>query len=211
VAVLGSFAGHATAAPLYDGAMTFPAIQSAADPEEYSWEVDLDEGQELRQVDDENAAVYYVGDSEHLAFTVTAVSAHDAEGATVPTTLAVTQPNLITLTVHHRAGNPAAGGAPFDYPITGGPGWEGGFHSVEIQLPPGEVEPRSEEPPPPPTCSVPHLRGLSLRAARRQLRFGDCALGPVHGRRTRGATILRQYRPAGKSLPAGTPVGIKLG
>lgn len=194
--------GLASAKSLDEGGMIFPAIQSPADPEEYSWEVTLEEGQELRDVDDQHAAVYFV-EAELMAFTIDAVSAHDAEGATVPTTLAVTQPNIVTLTVHHRAGNPAAGGAPFDYPIVEGSGWEGGFHTSEAHVISGD--------PSPPTCTVPHLHGLSLRAVRRQLRLADCALGPVHGRRVHGAKVLRQYRPAGKSLPAGTRVGIKLG
>ena len=60
------------------------------------------------------AAVYYTED-ERLAFTINAGLAHDAEGSNVPTSLGVSEGNILTLTVHHRAGNPAASGAPFVY------------------------------------------------------------------------------------------------
>jgi hypothetical protein len=76
--------------PTYDGGMTFQSIQGSAGPEEYSWEVNLGEGQDLRQVDNRNAAVYYT-ESEHLAFSIQAVEAHDAIGTTVPTSLAVSR------------------------------------------------------------------------------------------------------------------------
>jgi hypothetical protein len=201
----------------FDGAMTFAPIQGVESSEDYCWEVQLAEGQELRQIDGRDAAVYYA--SGHIAFVIPAEEAHDAQGASVPTTLTVSQPNLITLTVHHREGNPAAGGAPFVYPVLNGAGWEGGLQAVEIAGPPDESEsrqspspaaPAAEEPPPPP-CVVPILRGRSLRSARVALRRANCRLGPVHGERGRGARVVRQYRAAGKSLAAGTEVGVKLG
>jgi hypothetical protein len=46
--------------------------------------------------------------------------------------------------------------------------------------------------------------------ARRALRQAHCTLGPVHGKRGRGAKVLEQYRRVGKLLPAGTAVGVKL-
>jgi hypothetical protein len=201
--------------PPYDGAMSFRAIQGPEGPDEFSWEVTLYEEQELRQIDDRSAAVYYTNPEEHLAFGITAIAAHDAAGATVPTTLTVTSPNAITLTVHHRDGNPAADGAPFDYPVIPGEGWEGGFQPVRIPGPPDEselsaVQPPSELPPPTPTCVVPDLTGSTLRASRKMLNRSDCALGPIRGERGRGARVVRQYRSAGKSLPAGTEVGVKL-
>jgi hypothetical protein len=116
--------------PPYDGGMGFQEIQGPDGPEEFAWEVELGPEQELRAVDDRHAAVYYA-DGIHIAFTIEATSAHDAEGATVPTTLAVTQPNVLTLAVHHRS-------TPFVYPVTQGEGWEGGFQSVEIEGPPDE-------------------------------------------------------------------------
>lgn len=193
--------------PPYEGGMGFPNISDSTGPEEFTWEVQLGEDQELRQIDDRHAAVYYV-DSEHVAFGIQAEAAHDADGATVPTTLAVIQPNLITLTVHHRAGNPAAGGAPFDYPVVAGEGWEGGFQTHEVVMPPPETVVVN---PPLVRCEVPGLRGKSLKAARKLLKQASCRLGPVRGERARGAKVVRQFRKAGKSLAAGTEVGVKLG
>lgn len=168
------------------------------------------EDQELQQVSDTEAKV--LDEGGHVAFTIEAEPAHDAIGTEVPTTLAVTEPNLITLTVHHRAGNPAAGGAPFDYPVVQGVGWEGGFQTATVNMPP-PTEQESNPPvsPPSPTCKVPFLQGRTLKAARRALRRAGCALGPVHGERGRGAKVVKQYRRVGKALAAGTEVGVKLG
>jgi len=110
--------------PPYDGLQAFHAIEGPDGPEEFSWEVMLDEEDELRAIDDTHAGVFWVG-TDTLAMSIVAQKAHDAEGATVPTTIAVVQPNILTLTVHHAAGNPAAGGAPFHYPVVPGAGWEG--------------------------------------------------------------------------------------
>jgi hypothetical protein len=207
-------AGAVEPCPEYDGAMTFPAIHGPEDPEDYCWEVHLYEGQELVEIDNRHAAVYY--ESGRLAFEIEAEAAHDAEGTTVPTTLAVSGGNIITLTVHHRTGNPAAGGAPFDYPILAGEGWEGGSQSVEIKGPPDESELRTPAAPlveavPASPCEVPSLRGRSLKGARRALLRAHCELGPIRGDRHRGARVVKQYRQAGKALPAGTEVGVKLG
>ncbi|HYH54236.1 MAG TPA: hypothetical protein VD761_08900 [Solirubrobacterales bacterium] len=198
--------------PPYEGSMSFPAIQDPAGPEEFPWEVQLYEGQELRQIDDRRAAVYYT-ESEHLAFGIGPGAAHDVVGTDVPTTLTVTQPNVITLTVHHRAGNPARGGAPFDYPVNAGAGWEGGFVTYRVLMPPAET---SAPLPPPvsviaPACLVPNLGGKSLKASRRALRGSNCSLGPVRGERAKGAKVAKQYRQPGSSLPAGAVVGVKLG
>jgi hypothetical protein len=195
--------------PPFDGAMSFPAIQDSSGPEEFTWEVRLGEGQTLEQVDDQRAVVRY--EDGQASFEIRAVAAHAADGATVPTTLAVTEPNLITLTVHHRAGNPAAGGAPFDYPVVAGQGWEGGFIQVI-----GVMPPPTEQTPPAvaveeATCRVPRLSYRSLRAARRALRQSNCSLGPVRGERARGARVVKQYRRPGAALPAGAEVGVKLG
>jgi hypothetical protein len=125
---------------VYDGLMQFGNITDPSGPEDFSWEVELGPEQELQAIDDQEAAVFYT-DLEHTrAFTIEAVAAHDAIGTSVPTTLAVVGPNTITLTVHHQEGNPLAGGAPFDYPITAGAGWEGGFVQVELKGPPGESD-----------------------------------------------------------------------
>ena len=202
--------------PSYDGSMSFSAIDAPDDPEEFCWELDLAENQELRQVDDQHAGVFYT-ESGYQAFSITAELAHDAEGTEVPTTLAVVEPNVIVLTVHHRDGDPTAGGAPFDYPVVAGAGWEGGFQSVEIVGPPDESELRPKPSPAPteesrtPACEVPILQGRTLKSARRALLRAGCQLGPIRGHRSRGARIVKQYRPAFKTVPLGTAVGVKLG
>jgi hypothetical protein len=190
--------------PPYEGAVQFPTIHEPADPEEYSWEVHLDDDQELRAIDDRHAAVYYTG-PEHFAFGIEAAAAHDAQGKDVPTSLAVTQPNTITLTVHHHAGNPAAGGAPFAYPISEGKGYETGYATGVVQMPPAESVLTV------PVCRVPGLVGKSLKASRKMLRKSNCKLGPVRGERSRGAKVAKQYLKPGRALPAGTEVGVKLG
>ncbi len=131
------------AIPPYDGTMIFPMINGPADPEEFSWEVVLSEGQELESVDDQHAQVYYT-EGHHPALGISAVAAHDADGSSVPTSLSVSGGNVITLTVHHRAGDPTKGGAPFDYPIVAGSGWEGGLQTVIVSGPPDEQELREQ-------------------------------------------------------------------
>jgi hypothetical protein len=88
--------------------------------------------QYLEQVDEQTAEVYY--SDGHPAFGIEAIPAHDADGTTVPTSLAVSGPDVITLRVHFRPDDPAAVGGPFDYPVIAGAGWEGGFSPVEIVL-----------------------------------------------------------------------------
>jgi hypothetical protein len=183
--------------PVYNGLMDFGPLHGPEDPEEFSWEVSLGEEQELRQLDERTAGVFYEDETE--AFTIQAVAAHDADGATVPTTLAVAQPNVITLTVHHRD-------APFVYPVTEGTGWEGGFHTEPVVV----LEPNQEGPtPPPPTCVVPDLTGRSLRASRKLLHQSHCRLGAVRGEQVRAAHVVKQYRQFGKSLPLWTKVDVK--
>jgi hypothetical protein len=129
--------------PVFDGTMTFPMIDGPEGPEEYSWMVSLAEGQELESIDDQHAEVYYAN-GHHPALGISAELAHDASGSNVPTTLSVSDGDVITLTVHHRAGDPAADGAPFKYPIVGGQGWEGGFQTVIVSGPPDEQELREQ-------------------------------------------------------------------
>lgn len=213
--VVPSGATAASCRPLNDGGQVFGQINGPEDPEDYCFEVQLGEEQELRQIDDRHVGAFY--NTGQQGFVITAEEAADVEGASVPTTLALTERNVVTLTVHHREGNPLANGAPFHYPVVAGSGWEGGFQSVQIQGPPDEAELKPKPSPPPveevpsPTCEVPVLQGRTLGSARRALIAAGCQLGPVHGHRHRGARIVKQYRPAYKTLPAGTEVGVKLG
>lgn len=147
----------ASALPVYEGVLQFNDITSPSGPEEFSWEVKLAPEQTLMQMDEKHAEVFYGGG--HPAYGIEAEPAHDANGASVPTTLTVIEPNTITLTVHHRAGNPAAGGAPFDYPIIEGAGWEGGITTVLVEGPPDESESRPKAKPPAQQHSA---RGLNL-------------------------------------------------
>ncbi|HEU5142726.1 MAG TPA: PASTA domain-containing protein [Solirubrobacterales bacterium] len=194
--------------------MTFPSIADSAGPADYSWEVTLFEGQDLKSVDDQHAAVYYE-DGEHVAFSIAAVQAHDADGTDVPTSLAVSEPNVLTLTVHHRAGDPAANGAPFDYPVVAGAGWEGGFKTATVEMPPpvGMSEPVSE-PAAAEACLVPNVKGRTLKGAKLRLRKASCKIGKV--RKRKGATartgeVIRQGPRPGLLLPVGTAVNVTLG
>lgn len=193
----------AAAYPVYDGDQRFPDIVGPEGLEEYAWEVELSEEQELRQVDETHAGVFYEDGTE--AFSIEAITAHDVEGATVPTTIVVTQPNVITLTVHHRAGNPVAAGAPFDYPVVAGEGWEGGLKTE----PTVTLEPDHQGPPTPPTCVVPDFSNRTLRASRKILHRAHCKLGKVRGERRREARVVEQFRQVGRVLPVWTAVDVK--
>jgi hypothetical protein len=210
--------------PTYDGGMTFPDIWDASDPEDYSWEVDLEEDQELVQIDDHSAVVYYLPPSGHVALSISAAPAHDAIGTSVPTTLEVTDGNIVTLTVHHRAGNPKAGGAVFDYPIIAGEGWEGGFQTSIVQMPPAEADPRAQrereareaserEAFKNSHCVVPSLKGRSLRTSRKLLARSGCNLGRATLRQAtspKNARVVSQSRWTGTVLKPGATVGIRL-
>lgn len=230
VLALGSSAALASP-PVYEGLTTFPTIYSPTGPEEFSWEVTLYEGQELGQIDEQEIAVY--NRSGAVGFSIQAGPAHDAVGATVPTTIQVTGENVFTLTVHHREGNPAAGGAPFHYPVNYGEGWEGEIVPIEIKGPPDEMELREQREREErevreareqrqaaeiaaweTRCHVPALRGTTVAGARRRLRRADCRLGVIT--KSRGVTaktgrVVHQGEPAGSSLAQDARVGIRLG
>lgn len=223
--------------PVFNGAMTFAEIQGPSDPEEYSWEVILGEGQGLELVDEQHAEVYYTED-HYVALEITPEPAHDADGSTVPTSLAVSGGNIVTLIVHHHAGNPTAGGAPFVYPVVAGPGWEGGFNPEVIVGPPDEQELREaqeriarEKQEAPERewakekvssgCLVPRLKGKSLRVSKKLLRDGECLIGAV--RKQMGATykagkvvnkagkVVKQSPKPGALLAPWTTVKVTLG
>jgi tripartite motif-containing protein 71 len=115
--------------PLNDGGMIFEAIRDDTAPETYSYEVALGEDQELRQIDETDVQVFY--SFGFPAFLISAVPAHDAIGTEVPTTIHITRENVVTLTVHYKAGTE---GQPFVFPIVAGTGWEGGFISEEADF-----------------------------------------------------------------------------
>lgn len=206
--VLGvaSPAGAETSAllPEYGGAMAFQTIHDPTDPEDYSWKIRVLDGQELKLIDDQHAEV--VHEEGTRAFLITAELAHDAEGKAVPTSIATTAENVLTLTVHHTAGNPVAGGAPFHYPVIAGAPYEVGYSTV-IESP----YPSERVGPPAPACVVPDLHGWKLKATRTWLRQAQCGLGKVRGERRLGAKVVKQSRAPGMVLPAGARVAIKLG
>ncbi len=191
--------------PPFDGALTFPAIQWPEGAEAYSWTVQLEPLEELVQVDERHAEVRY--DDDLVVLQIEAPAAHDAEGASVPTTIAVSEGDVVTLTVHHRAGNPAAGGAPFHYPVVHGVGWEGGLRTYSIPTPPNEPE----EPIAAPKCVVPRLTGSSLASVRERLAKRGCKLGAIRGKRGKGTKVVKQFRDPGAVLGAGARVAVKLG
>ncbi len=210
------------ALPPFNGLTSFPTIQSPADPEEFSWRVTLSEEQQLEAVDDKTARVRYA--DGHTAFVITAEPAHDADGSTVPTSLVVSGVDVVTLYVHHRAGDPAANGAPFAYPIINGLGWEGGFSTVVIKGPPDDQELREErerierersgKPEALKGCAVPRLKGKSLKASKRRLREAGCRVGKVT--RLAGATaesgrVIRQSPAPGTMRVQGSVVRVTLG
>jgi hypothetical protein len=220
-------AANAGPLPPYDGAMSFPDIKEPSGPQDFSWQVSLSEDQALEQLDDQTALVYYEPGHEP-AFTINATLAHDAIGTNVPTSLAVSDGDVITLTVHHRDGNPLAGGAPFAYPIIAGAGWEGGFQTHQIVVgPPDEAElralrelhereareaaSRQEEAE---ACIVPRLKGKSLRVAKTQLRLAHCRPGALiakRGKRLSSARVIGEHPRSGAALSPGAAVDLTLG
>lgn len=229
-AFVGLVSASASAAlPVYEGSMSFGAISGPSDPEEFSWEVQLGPGQELQGIDKLHAGVYYT-EGHALAFDITAEAAHDVVGSTVPTSLEVTGENVVTLTVHHRAGNPAAGGAPFVYPIVPGAGWEGGFQVEIVAGPADEMELREERErivreeweaarragereAAARACHVPSLTGEPLKAAKRRLRAADCSIGKVtkrHGATVKGGHVVGQRPRSGAVRAPGATVALTL-
>lgn len=118
--------------PAYDGLMTFQAIRDKSAPEGYSWEVKLGEGETLELIDQKHAAIYWEDGTQ--AMLIAGQSAHGADGKAVATSLTVSEGNIITLTVDHRA-------AEVVYPVVAGVGWEGGFQTHQATI----VVPEEEE------------------------------------------------------------------
>ncbi len=182
----------------------------------------LAEEQQLEAEDDQTARVSYA--SGRTAFVITAEEAHDADGSIVPTSLVVSGEDVITLLVHHRAGDPAAGGTPFTYPVSNGSGWEGGFSTVIVKGPPDDQELREErerierersgKSDALKGCSVPRLKGKSLKASKRRLREAGCRVGKVT--RLAGVTagsgrVVGQSSVPGTKRAQGSVVRVTLG
>jgi len=72
-------------------------------------------------------------------------------------------------------------------------------------------------PPPPPECKVPKLKGLALRAAKSAITKAHCAVGPIHkpkprkGKKLGPLVVKSSSPPAGAVRPAGTKVSLTLG
>jgi len=194
--------------PVYGGILDFPTIKAPADPEEYSWSVELRSGQELRPIDDQNAAVYF--EDGVTMESIVAADAHDATGAAVPTSLRVSEANVVTLTVHHQAGNLAKEGAPFVYPVTLGHAFEVGYSSVAVTYPPSERPPVVVLSKPTPVCVVPRITRRSLNADRKRLHDAGCKLGEVRGARSKMAKVIRQYPAPGTTRAVGSEVAVTL-
>lgn len=201
--------------PSYDGALFFPTIHGPGDPEEFSWEVELSAGEHLEALGDQTAEVYFK-DGSPMA-TIEAEAAHDATGAAVPTSLAVVGSNIVTLTVHHRVGNPAAGGAPFVYPVEAGPPFQVGNSTVTVIAPKNESQIREERElaeraaAEAAGCRVPRLIGRTVRASRDRLREAGCQLGEVRGGRAGSDRVVKQFRHPGEMLSVGARVAVRLG
>jgi sugar lactone lactonase YvrE len=138
--VSGNTAGGADTAirPLTDGGMVWNAIRDESAPEKYSWRVDLGKHQEIHLIDEHHAEVYYNDLTPALG--ITAEPGHDAVGTEVPTTLEVINAEIVTVTVHYKAGRE---GKSFVYPILEGYGWHGGLTTTVVDFlnrPPEEDE-----------------------------------------------------------------------
>lgn len=193
----------------FGGIFDFAVIHGPEAPENYPFRVNLREGEVLEQLSPTEVAIEFEG--EVRMGTLVAEKARDAWGTEVPTTLMQTGPEVVTLTVHHRAGNPAAGGVPFIYPITPGPGFVVGNSTVTVIKPPEYGAPGTKQTP---RCEVPSLHDLKLRAAKAKLRTAHCAIGAVHlaaGTGPATGRVVKQFRAAGTELATGAPVAVKLG
>ncbi len=124
--------------PAYDGLMAFQDIRTPSSTKTFSWEVlHLGEGETLQQIDERHVGVFW--DDGTLAMLITATAAHDADGREVQTTLALSEGNVITLTVHHDVSGVV-------YPVVAGVGYEGGFQQIVAEgPPPTEQVPEGEE------------------------------------------------------------------
>jgi len=201
---------------------SYPTIESASDPETYSWRVELEAGETLTLASEREAVVERPEGSDEAIW---APMARDRGGELVRTTLAVLEGDVLTLTVHHHE-------AEYEYPITVEAPWlvigEGTIVPAPLLI--GEIEAidnriRDANPAavipsfqpnftPQPGCRVPKLAGLSRRAAVAKLGAAHCTLGAVRlaaGTAAAKGKVVKQFRAAGTELAAGAPVAVKLG
>ncbi|HEX6154193.1 MAG TPA: hypothetical protein VFZ19_11795, partial [Solirubrobacterales bacterium] len=117
--------------PVFNGIMSFQSIRDQAATEYFSWEVLLREGQTLHQVNEDSAEIRLSDGTP--AMTIMVEPAHDAVGTSVPTSLTVSEGNVVTLRVQHHS-------ASFVYPVTGGTGWAGGLTTETVSAPTDQKE-----------------------------------------------------------------------
>jgi hypothetical protein len=199
--------------PVSEGGLSIPVITGPTSPEEYPVQYEhLTSGVHFRQVTDRLIAVEYFGLGN--AGKIEAVPAYAADGTAVATSVRLSENEkgyVVTMIVHHRAGNPAAGGAPYVYPIQGSAQEGGSFAGAVEVKPTPAAEPTA--PAPSPSCKVPALHGLSLKAAKARLRAAHCTLGTVRFEApttARNGKVVKQFRAAGTQLPANAHVAVKL-
>lgn len=130
-AVSGGIGVDTVTRPIYEGDQTFKTIRDETAPETYSWKVSLNKGQTLKAIDSEHVAIFNGDESQALA--ITAEAAHDATGKAVPTSLSVSEGNVLTLTLKYRGGG-------FTYPIIGGPAFQSSYTLPVIWEPPPPAE-----------------------------------------------------------------------
>ncbi len=85
---------------------------------------------------DGHAEVTYADGVE--AYLISAEPASDAVGTAVPTSISVSEGDILTLTVQHREN-------PYVYPVVAGAGWEGGFRTEIIAGPNPNHSPSDRE------------------------------------------------------------------
>lgn len=90
----------------------------------------------------------------------------------------------------------------------------GGAPDVSLPIQPGECSADASGQPvldTKQTCKVPNVKGMTLAAAKRELRAGDCALGTVRTafspKARRGRVVAQSQRP-GKTMKAGSRVSL---
>lgn len=128
-AVSGGTSVDTIVRPIYDGTQTFKAIRDESAPETYSWKILLNEGQTLKAIDSGHVSIFNSDESQALA--ITAEAAHDATGKAVPTSLSVSEGNVLTLTVKYK-------GQGVVYPVLGGPAFQSSYTLPVIWEPPPE-------------------------------------------------------------------------